>query len=46
MAALAIPETLATEGERTGLPEENVVQVSCKYNEYQEKFCLESEVPW
>ena len=40
MAALAIPETLAadTEGERIGLPDENVAQVSSKYNDYQVKF--------
>ena len=38
MAALAIPETLATdtEGERIGLP--NVAQVSSKYNDYQVTF--------
>ena len=40
VAALAIPETLATdtEGERIGLPDENVAQVSSKYNDYQVKF--------
>ena len=40
MAALAIPETLATdtEGERIGLPDENVAQVSSKYNDFQVKF--------
>ena len=27
-----------TEGEKIGLPEENVVQVSGKHNEYQVKF--------
>ena len=38
MAALAIPETLATdtEEERIGLP--NVAQVSSKYNDYQVTF--------
>ena len=38
VAALAIPETLATdtEGERIGLP--NVAQVSSKYNDYQVTF--------
>ena len=34
MAALLIPKTLATEGERIRLPEENVAQVSSKHNEY------------
>ena len=40
LAALAIPEILVTdtEGERIGLPEENVAQVSSKYNDYQVKF--------
>ena len=40
MAALAIPETLATdtEGERIGLPEQNVVRVNSKHNDYQVKF--------
>ena len=40
MAALAIPETLATdtEGERIGLPEQNVARVSSKHNDYQVKF--------
>ena len=40
MAALAIPKTLATdtEGERIGLPDENVTLVSSKYNDYQVKF--------
>ena len=37
---LAIPETLAadTEGEKIGLPEENIVQVSSKHNDYQVEF--------
>ena len=40
VAALAIPETLATdkEGERIGLPEENIAQVSSKHNDYQVEF--------
>ena len=40
VAALAIPETLATdtEGERIGLPDENFAQVSSKYNDYQVTF--------
>ena len=40
MAALAIPENLATdtEGERIGLPEGNVAQVSSKQNDHQVKF--------
>ena len=40
VAALAIPENLATdtEGERIGLPEGNVAQVSSKQNDHQVKF--------
>ena len=40
MAALAIPETLTadTEGEKIGLPEENIAQVSSKHNDYQVEF--------
>ena len=35
-----LPETLAKEieGERIGLTEENIAQVSSKYNDYQVKF--------
>ena len=35
-----LPETLAKEieGERIGLPEENIAQVSSEYNDYQVKF--------
>ena len=40
VAVLAIPETLAadTEGEKIGLPEENIAQVSSKHNDYQVEF--------
>ena len=40
MAAIAIPETLATdtERERIGLPKRNVAQVSSKQNDHQVKF--------
>ena len=40
VAALAVPETLTadTEGEKIGLPEENIAQVSSKHNDYQVEF--------
>ena len=44
VAVLAIPETLP-KGEKMGLPEENVAQVSSKHNEYQVSFIYKVRVP-